>query len=77
MRWGGLQPASVAWCNGAAPAKPGLSEPDRAVEALVAQRTIGAVTDAAWAAAHRLFQPASRGQTTHLASGLTFPRPLA
>jgi hypothetical protein len=34
-----------------------LTELDSAVEALVRQHTSGAVIDAAWAAAHRLFQP--------------------
>ena len=35
-----------------------LTELDAAVEALVAAHTCGAVIDAAWAAAHRLFRPA-------------------
>jgi hypothetical protein len=38
---------------------PALSPLDKAVEQLVAQYTSGAVIDAAWAAAHRLFKPAA------------------
>jgi hypothetical protein len=36
-----------------------LSTLDRAVEQLVRDHTSGALIDAAWAAAHRLFQPAA------------------
>jgi hypothetical protein len=43
-------------------AEPELSELDRAVEALVRQHTSGAVIDAAWAAAHRIFRPAIGGR---------------
>jgi hypothetical protein len=42
------------------PPRPILDELNRAVEDLVRQHTCGAVIDAAWAAAHRLFRPNQR-----------------
>jgi hypothetical protein len=55
------QPAAVARKAEAAQYPHGkLTGLDRTIEAVIRQHTSGAVIDVAWAAAHRLFQPANR-----------------